>query len=714
MIDVESRLGEWPDVAVRRHRRPDLTAGLLAVSSVMVALRPSALLSGVIVGLTVFTLPGIFIASAVRAADAAQRAVVVLTTSVTSWMVLANLLLTVGWWHPRAAVTIGLAAAAVWRQRHGGVRNRWPAVTWRDLATARTAGAVAALALWAIALPAVDLARIDDWGLISALPATYYAALTLAVVVAVSAALDPAATTGRTVVGIAPLLIVIYATLPILSSTIRYPWAYKHVGVIRLLDDTGRLHPHVDIYNNFSGFFGVGALVRGAAGADPTQYGGWAQLAGEAMVLVAVGALAHVATRNAKVARLTVVVYLVTNWVGQNYFAPQTLASLLSITVLALVWSWFTDGSTRRLPFVGRGLDSLAPTGGASAVGAVRWWRRGTVTIVFFGLLLTHPLTPVATIGALAGLVCIGWFRDRALLAMLAGAGLLCAIRVSVYLTDRAFRLGFGGSPTGNAGGNVDYSDASGAVVAVGQLTRLFSLSVWACAVLGALLCVWARRRIGLMLVAALVPFGIPLVQSYGGEAVYRVYLYSLPLMAALIAWGIVALTPVAPRARFPQPTVAATALCLVLAAGFLVAHFGRERINLVDPSEVRMEAYIAANVADPALIGQLAGSYPANATARYPSLQTNDTYTPEVLSMLDPSPTLPPPSVLDEVADDFVALTDGTAYIVVSPGMIDAIHQLNELPLENTDDAVRFLTSNQRFRVVARIDDTVLVEVLR
>jgi hypothetical protein len=684
------------------------------VSAILVALRPSAFTSGVIVGLAVFTLPGIFVASAVRAADAAQRVVVVLTTSVTSWMVLANLLLTVEWWHPRSTVTIALGAAAVWRQRHAPLCHQRLTVPWRDLATARTAAAVAALALWTMALPVVDLARIDDWGLISALPITFYVALAVAVVVAVAAAFDPAANSWRTVVGIAPLLLVIYGTLPILSSTIRYPWSYKHVGVIRLLDDTGRLHPHVDIYNNFSGFFGVGALVRGAAGADPTQYGAWAQLAGEAMVLVAVGSLAHVATRNAKVARLTVVVYLITNWVGQNYFAPQTLASLLSIAVLALVWSWFTDGGTRRLPIVGRGLDSLAPTAGALPVGSGRWWRRGAVTIVFYGLLLTHPLTPVATIGVLAGLVVIGWLRDRALLAMLTGAGLLCVIRVSVYVTDRAFRLGFGGSPTGNAGGNLDYSDAPGAVVAVGQLTRLFSLSVWGSAVLGALLCVWARRRIGLVLVAAIVPFGIPLVQSYGGEAVYRVYLYSLPLMAALIAWGIVALTPVSPRARLPQPTVAASGMCLVLTAGFLVAHFGRERINLVDPSEVRMEEYIAANVADPALIGQLSGSYPAKATARYPSLQTSDTYTPEVLSMLDPSPTLPPSSVLDQVADDFAALTDGTAYVVVSPGMIDAIHQLDALPLENTDDAVRFLTSNPRFRVVARIDDTVLLEVTR
>ena len=81
---------------------------------------------------------------------------------------------------------------------------------------------------------------------------------------------------------------------------------------------------------------------------------------------------------------------------------------------------------------------------------------------------------------------------------------------------------------------------------------------------------------------------------------------------------------------------------------------------------------------------------------------------------MLSPSPTLPPPSALDEVADDLLALSDGAAYVVVSPGMIDSIHQLNELPLADTDAAVRFLTGNPRFRVVSRIDDSWLLEVLR
>jgi hypothetical protein len=695
-------------------RRIDPFAAVLAIGGLLVAIGRWPNVGAAVVGVAAFTVPGLFVVDAMRPSDGVQRATLVLSVSVVCWMLFAHVLLTLQWWQPRASTAIALLAAAAWRQRHQPITPSAIPAIGSALRHRRTVWAAAALLLWAVSLPAIDLDRIDDWGLISALPITFFAALAIAVVVGVSAALDGTSTGTRIAISLAPLLLTIYGTLAVLSPTLRYPWSYKHIGVIRLLDETGRLHPHVDLYNNFSGFFGLGALVRGATGVDPTSYGAWTQLVGEAMILVAIAALVHTATRSTKVARLTVVIYLITNWVGQNYFAPQTLGSLLSITVLALVWSWFMHGTTRRLPLLRRSLGTVASSAPSSTEPALLRRRRAVVALVFLGLLMTHPLTPVATIGAFVGLVCVGWLRDRALIALLGAVCLAWGLRVFTYFSDRSFSLGFGGSPTANAGGNLDYSDAPDTVVLVGQLTRLFSVGVWLLAVIGAVLCTWARRRIGLVLLAALVPFGIPLVQSYGGEAIYRVYLYSLPLMAALIAWGIVTLTPAAPRGRLPQPLVTASVLSLALTAGFLVAHFGREEINQVDSSEMGMEDYIAATVPDPAVIAQLAGSYPANATWRYPSLQVNDTYTPEVVSMLNPSPTLPPPAALDAVADDILALTDGAGYVVVSPGMIDSIHQLNELPLADTDEAVAFLTSNSRFRVVTRIDDTWLLEVLR
>ncbi len=119
-------------------------------------------------------------------------------------------------------------------------------------------------------------------------------------------------------------------------------------------------------------------------------------------------------------------------------------------------------------------------------------------------------------------------------------------------------------------------------------------------------------RRTGALIVAACIPFGIPLVQSYGGEAIYRVYLYSLPLMVGFVAWGIVTRTPIERR------DVRAAA--------------DRARIGRVPPARRRLPGrplrpradqqrrgvgggngrpYIAATVPDPAVLAQFAGTYP-------------------------------------------------------------------------------------------------------
>ncbi len=670
-----------------------------------------------LLGLAFVTAPGVLVAGIVRPRDGVERTVITLATSVVAWMVVAHVLLTFQWWNPRPVAAGALVVAAVigastrrerpgepWRLR----RDRWLTPTTRR----QLRWTSVALALWAISLPFVDLDAITEWGLVSVLPVTFFVGLGLGVVIASTAATRPTTTTTQVAVAVAPLLVMIYGTLAVLSPTIRYPWAYKHVGVIRLLDETGRFHPNVDIYNNFSGFFGLGAFVRGATGVDPVSYAGWAQLVGEAVILLATWVLVRRATDSERVAHLAVVLYLVTNWVGQNYFAAQTLASFLSIAALALTFSWFSTGETRQMRGFGRRLGRLAPLHNVAIEYRVIQLRRAIVLVVFAGLMMTHPLTPFATLGAVGLAWVVGWVRDRPLLVGFGALTVAGAARALPYFAAQSFDLGFGGSPTDNAAGNTDYSDAPDVVLLVGQLTRLYSIAVWGAAIVGALACLWAMRRAGMLVVAVCVPFVIPLVQSYGGEVIYRVYLYSLPLIVAFIAWGIVTRIPIERRARLPQPTILASAVCLILTAGFLVAHYGREQLNYVDPSEVAMGEFVAANVADPALIAQFSGDYPAASSARYPAFQVNDTFTPYVDELFDPGDA-PRSEALDDLADYLWGLRAGTPYIVVSPGMIESIQQLNEFPVESPREAAEMLLASPRYALTTRIDETWLIEVL-
>ena len=315
------------------------------------------------------------------------------------------------------------------------------------------------------------------------------------------------------------------------------------------------------------------------------------------MILAAVWLLVRRATDSERVAHLASVLYLLTNWVGQNYFAAQTLATLLSLSVLGLVASWFFGAPPAISVHVG-----AAPRAGPAAHDVFATGvRRAIVLLLFLGLMMTHPLTPVATLGAVTLAWVIGWVRDRWIVGgiyLVVCSGGRCG-RIS-YFAAQSFDLGFGGSPTENADGNLDYSAAPDAVVAVGNITRLFSVGG-----LGAR----HRRRAPVCLGDATHRHaprrrGDPVRHPARAVVRRRGDLPRLPLLPAadggdsspggssrvhLIARGIGPATDdprrrwcASPRRRLPRRPLR------------------RERINNVEPSEVAMGDYIAVTLAGP------------------------------------------------------------------------------------------------------------------
>ena len=611
----------------------DVAFWLAAIASVALTAGVGGTAAGLLFAAAIVVHPGVLVVRALGPVDQLERLVAVVAISVVSWVIVAHIALTLQVWEPRTTVGTVLAACAAVRivqvvRRAELSSNRLSARQSLEQAAEQVRRVVAsiggghlavtvgALALWGSSVARLDVSDIGFSGLAGRLPISWLLAFGVLVVAAAVAATAERPSPARLVLATGSLIMVVYGTVALSIGTVRYPWAYKHIGVMRLLDETGRLHPDVDIYNNFSGFFGLGALARGATGVDPTSYAAWAQVVGEGFVVLAVGLLVLRLTSSTRVAQLAVVLYVLTNWVGQNYFAAQTLGSFLAIVVLALTWSWFRVDA-----------PSVAPD--------VVVARRAVVALLFLGLLMVHPLTPVIVIAPVALAYALKRVHDRALLYAFIGVSVLWFVRSLPYFVGQGFDLGFGGSPTANADGNAVVGVPPSMAEFVGLATRAFSVGVWLCAIVGAALAAWARRRIGLVAVVAMIPFGIPLVQSYGGEAIYRVYLYSLPLMCALIAWGIVTRTPIARRGRWPQPTILTSVLCLGLAAGMVMVHYGRERINQVEPSEVAMGDYIGDAIAGPAIVAQFGGGYPAQSTARYPEFQVDDTYTPHIVDMV-------------------------------------------------------------------------------
>jgi hypothetical protein len=198
----------------------------------------------------------------------------------------------------------------------------------------------------------------------------------------------------------------------------------------------------------------------------------------------------------------------------------------------------------------------------------------------------------------------------------------------------------------------------------------------------------------------------VVLVNAYGGEAIYRVYLYSLPGVVVLIAAGLAA------RPSRVQRVLAAVVV-LALTAGFLVAHYGRERQNNVESSEVAIERMLGSMPDRQYLGAHFVSVGPLNQTATYPMVDHDDEWSPSVVDMLDRDSGVPFAEQLDRVADNLISLSPGTTYLTVTPGMFEELRAEGGWPFTGVDDALALLATNPRFVAITHVGDSWLFRVL-
>ena len=227
----------------------------------------------------------------------------------------------------------------------------------------------AALILWGASLSTVDLSTMNDYGLLAALPAGFYLALALLVLSILVTLHDSRPSPVRFALHVACLVLVLHGTVPLILSAPNYPWTFKHVGVTDYVNLHGGVRASTDIYQSWPGFFALAAWFTKLAGVgSPLAYAAWApvyfNLLNCLMLSFAFASLP--VTRATR--WLAMFLFVAANWVGQDYFAPQALAFVLTLAVFALLLSWF--GAERR-PAAVLAASALAHrlVGGAGARG---------------------------------------------------------------------------------------------------------------------------------------------------------------------------------------------------------------------------------------------------------------------------------------------------------------------------------------------------------
>lgn len=481
-----------------------------------------------------------------------------------------------------------------------------------------------AINLWLVAVLTFDhngLMSITDLGLAPLLPLAFYGALA-ALLVGFALLLRRQKPNVILVLGHYLMLIAIWhATPSLLYGTPRYPFTYKHIGISAYIQQYGSIDPNIDAYFNWPGFFTLSAFASDLSGLNtPYVEAIYAPILMNIFIVAGLLVLLHGLTRDPRVIWLSAWVYLVANWVGQDYFAPQSFAYALHLMVLGVFVTYFSGRGWRRVRGfaatpVGTTAVSITETDdGCKKVGAdpgtvvaTPWERSGLLLFIIVGfaaVVASHQLTPFMTIASIAALIVLGLGKARLTLVLM--VGLLLAWLTYMAQTYFAGHLGSLLASVGRLLENMTIASEVLAPTAAGDLSpqRLLVLDLrqWLTLLVGGLAVIgFVRRSRGrsiewVPLVLMIVPAAMVALQPYGGEIIMRIYLFSVPLLAYFVARAFFPTSTVVPARGVSIALIAATA---VMAAGMTFAYYGNESMNYVAEDEIVVleELYAHAEV---------------------------------------------------------------------------------------------------------------------
>jgi hypothetical protein len=566
---------------------------------------------------------------------------------------------------------------------------------------------VLALVLWALSLPSVHPEDMSGWGLLPALPALWYVAFGVAVAGVVGALVARGRVAHTVVVPLAALVALLFATTSAVYATPRYPWTYKHLGVTEYVLQHWSVDRSIDIYHNFPGFFFLAAGISKVTGIAPMTLAQWTQPVLSALTAAAVYWAVGALTSSGRIRYGAVLLYLLGDWIGQNYFAPQGLAFPVALFVLG--------GLLRSVPPGRDGLcwarlRALVPEdddGDLPASGTFWAGRRGTALLVlaFAFVVVSHPLSPVILLGQ-SVVICVLLRPARPWLPVAFFAVELFWLMLAwPFLSSTYDLFEFGVT-------NIEPPEVSLVEPLPG-----YELGLWAAPLLMAVLALLTvysvlrgLRRPGRLVVPvamAAVPIVLVLAQPYGNEGIFRAYLFALPWLACLVSARFFdGSGRSAPRRLLPVLPIAVVA---VLA---LPANFAGEMSYRVAASDVDADVWFEQNTPDGSVLLPFTSAYPWRATAGYADHLPDPTRSVVGLTEF---------TGFAEAAEDQTDLVeftqgacevspgDGPVFVAIGPSAEDDVRLFGRMELYTYRAFQRAIAADPDFTEVFREGDSVL-----
>jgi hypothetical protein len=340
---------------------------------------------------------------------------------------------------------------------------------------------------------------------------------------------------------------------------------------------------------------------------------------------------------------------------------------------------------------------------------------------IFAVVVVGHQLSPYLVLFGLVALGAAGLVRPRWVIVVLGAltfaylAAHLTFLRDDGHLQGSPFNLrqvlGALSNPFDNAH-SLGFETAN--PLPGRRLTALGSpaiiLGLWALAGVGAVRRLRQGRPTLLLVLLAGAPALLALGQNYGGEAIFRIYLFSLPWTVTLAAAALAPRSDASPRwGRLAAgPIAAGLAVVIVL---FMSAFYGSVELYRVRPGSLAAQRYFYDHARPGSVLGLVSPNVPSRVSGRYDQFKAGST--PAALStkeafrhhMLGPA-DLPALSALyrPRLAD-----TPGDVYLSLNADQQVYVEVLGLMPKGALTGLDHALASSPEWSVFYRNGDAVI-----
>ncbi len=470
---------------------------------------------------------------------------------------------------------------------------------------------------WAFGVSQIQRQAIGSYGVLASANAWFFLGLAALLAGMVAELSRTRPRTWLLAAFLVALIVAIHTTVPLLyGGTPEYAWVYKHVGVAQAFGHYHRVTDTSNIYQEWPALFTTVAAISSLGGVGPLTFAAWGPVAFELADALLLLGIFRLLTGDRRIPYLAVLLYEgLIAWVGQDYLSPQAFGYLLWLGIMAIVVRWLLVPAPAhsRWRFVNTTREFLLrgrPTP-ADASTAMRWIAVALVAVIYFAIVAAHQLTPYIALLGIAALAVLGLLW-RGWLAFLLFAVIAVGFLVPHYgLISSQFGGVFsGGDVFENAAGSKGILHKA-AEARTGDVVHVLAAGMWLGAVAAIALRWRSLGRVALPAVLAFSPFVVLGVQSYGGEAIYRVFLFSAPWCALLIAELIAEL-----RGTL-RPLVSAVACTVALAAG-LQGLYGPTAVYAFTPSELAASQWLYDHARPGSLLVLPADDFPGLEAANY------------------------------------------------------------------------------------------------